>query len=356
MMFKAFRLIPSLPVLAGFALVAFLGCPNLIAQGSAVNEMGNGGRHTIQGRIYVSSGRRSDIVGLKIRLINFGAGDASVIADGTGTFSFKNLNAGNYRVIVEGGDLFENFQESVVIDDPGSSAMGGVLSAKGGPKIMNVQVYLRPKAGRDAPMALGVVNAQLASVPKPAIELYEGALRSIAEKDQQRAVTQLREAIAIHKEFPLAWNDLGVLLQNLSDSKGAIDAFRSAVRYDPQSAAANLNLGCALFNAGSYLEAEKHLMAAILRNNSSYRAHYYMGLTQIKLDRPDIAEQAFRRAIEVGHEQAGMAHYMLGGIYWSVKRYKEAADELEVYLKLMPNAKDSDKTRLSIAELRSKQN
>lgn len=352
-MFSAFRLVLSLNFLSiCFALV---GTTTLKAQGSASNDLGNGGRHTIQGRIYISNGRRSEVAGLRIRLTSFGFGDISVIADSSGSFSFKNLNSGNYVVKIEGGELFEDFQENVVIDDPGSSSMGGTVRVRGGARIANVQVYLRLRSDTNTSSPLGVINAQLASVPKAAANLYEAAQRSITEKNEAKAVIQLREAIAIHKTFSLAWNDLGVLLQKLSDQKGAIDAFRTAVEHDKESAAANLNLGCALFSGKAYAEAEAFLTAAIIRNGSSYRGHYYMGLTQLRLDRPDIAEQAFRKASEVGGEQAGMAHFMLGGIYWSVKRYRDAADELEKYLKLEPDAADAAKTRKSIAELRSKQ-
>jgi len=328
---------------------------NILAQGSASNYLGNGGIHTIQGRIYIEDGRRSEVTGLKIRLINFASNELSVIADGTGSFTFKGLVPGSYTVLIDGGNVFENVQENVVIDDPGSSNLSATLRLRGGAKIASVQIYLKPKQSREMRAALEVINAKLASVPKDAADLYENAQISINEKDESRAITQLRRAVAIHNEFSLAWNLLGQLLQKADDTRGAIEAFRTAVKYDTSSATANFNLGCALFNDKAYSEAEKHLMISLTINPASYRGHYYMGLTQLKLERPDIAEQAFRKAIEVGDDQAGMAHYMLAGIYWSAKRYKEAADELELYLKKEPDAKDITKTRASIAELRSKQ-
>lgn len=359
-MFLAFfeRVYPR-PYFVGAFIVLTLStfvAPKAGAQGSATNYLGNGGIHTIQGRLYIANGRRSDVMGMKIRLFNVASNDLSVIADGTGTFAFKNLLPGSYTVQIEGGDDFESVQENVLIDDPGSSNLSSTIRLRGGARIASVQVYLKPKQSKETLAGLKVINAKLASVPKPAVELYEKAQRSINEKNEAQAIGQLRDALAIHKEFSLAWNLLGLLLQKAADNTGAVAAFRSAVKYDSASAATNLNLGCALFNESIYPEAEKYLMDALVINPFSYRGHYYMGLTQLKLKRIDVAEQAFRRAIEVGSTEAGMAHYMLGGIYWSVKRYKDAANELELYLKLEPNAKDVAKTRASIAELRSKQN
>ena len=334
------------------ALVSFTFTSPSPAQGAA-NYLGNGGIHTIHGRLYVANGRRSEITGLRIRLFNLSSNDLSVIADGTGSFTFKNLIPGSYTVQIEGNENFENVQETVVIDDPGGSNLSATVRLRGGAKIASVQIFLRPKPGAAAG-SNSVVNAKLASVPKGGRDLYEAAQVSIKENNDARAVALLREALALHPDFSLAWNSLGLLLQKTGDVKGSVDAFRSAVRYDPESVAANLNLGCALYNDQAYPEAERHLTEALVRNPTLYRGHYYMGLTQLKRQRIDIAEQAFRKATEVGNEQAGMAHYMLGGIYWSVKRYKEAAAELELYLKLEPNAKDAEKTRASIAELRAK--
>lgn len=352
----SFRIVSLFMIAFVLFASAFISVSEAAAQGSVANDVGNGGRHAIQGRIYVASGRRSEIAGLKVRLVNISVGELELIADGTGTFVFRNLVPGTYTVFIDGGETYEDVQERVVIDDPGSSTLSSTILVRGGSRTANVQIYLRPKVVTQGDAAPDVINAKLAAVPKAAAELYEAAQRSIADKNDARAITQLREAVAIHADFSLAWNDLGVLLQKAGESKKALEAFRSAVKFDAASAAANLNLGCALFDAKAYPEAERYLTEALVRNDTSYRGHYYMGLTQVKLGRIDVAEQAFRKAVEVGADRAGLAHYMLGGIYWSVKRYGDAADELELYLKLEPNAKDAAKTRASITELRKKQN
>ena len=333
-------------------IVSF-GFQKAAAQGAS-NQTGNGGIHTIQGRIFVSNGRRSDVYGLRIRLLNAASNDLSLIADGSGTFTFRYLLPGSYTVVVEGGDAFEDVRESVFIDDPGSSNLSNTIRFRGGAKIANVQIYLNPKSSPQALAAAQVINAKLARAPRAARDLYYSAQKAVGEKNDTLAIAELRKAVEIHNEFGLTWNLLGLLLQKTSDHAGAVAAFRSAVKYDPDSAAVNANLGSALYNTKAYSEAERYLMNAILKNSSLFRAHYYMGLTQMKLNRIDIAEQAFRTAIQVGETDAAMAHYMLGGIYWSVKRYKDAADQLERYLKLEPKAKDAEKTRQSIAELRKK--
>ena len=66
------------------------------------------------------------------------------------------------------------------------------------------------------------------------------------------------------------------------------------------------------------------------------------------------AERELQRAVTLGGDQIVQAHYFLAGIYWRNGDYRRAADELETYLKLAPNAPDADKTRATIKELRAK--
>ena len=81
-----------------------------------------------------------------------------------------------------------------------------------------------------------------------------------------------------------------------------------------------------------------------------------MGRAQLGLQNIQFAEKAFVRAVQLSPGGMSKAHYFLAGIYWGEKQYQKAADELEKYLKLEPNAKDADQTRKAIADLRIKQN
>jgi len=56
------------------------------AQG-AVDYTGNGGRHTIQGRIYFPSGRRADAPGLVVRLESLNSAPLSIFTDSSGSFA-----------------------------------------------------------------------------------------------------------------------------------------------------------------------------------------------------------------------------------------------------------------------------
>ena len=53
------------------------------------------------------------------------------------------------------------------------------------------------------------------------------------------------------------------------------------------------------------------------------------------------------------HTSLAIDNKYLGGIYWRNKKYREAADELEKYVKLEPKAPDAGKIRGTIKTLRT---
>lgn len=334
-------------VLFFLAILAFSDSQFVLGQGGT-DTSGTGGRNSIKGRIYLPNGRALETP-ITVELQSTAHPPRTTFTDRDGHFLFASLSAGSYTVVVDAGEDFEVERESFMIDRESQ----GRVRLSPMPRALNFPVYLRPK--RRASMGRAeIISAKLSSVPKPAADLYEKAQLSIGKNDMPQAMVELRQAINIYRAFSLAWNDLGVLLERAGDAKQAVDAFRMAVRSDPDSFAALLNLGSALVEINQFDEAEKYLAIALTKNAASFRGHFYMGITQTKLGRLDIAEQAFLQAIKIGGDQTSRAHYLLAGVYWATKNYKRAADELEKYLTLEPKAKDAVKTRESIAELRRK--
>ncbi|MFL6373839.1 MAG: tetratricopeptide repeat protein [Pyrinomonadaceae bacterium] len=331
--------------------VILIGCGCASGQGS-VNYTGNGGSNSIQGRLVIPTGKRVESSGLRIRLQNPNSGDISVITDGTGSFAFRNLVPGSYQLIVEGGDVFDDAHESVFVDDFSSTTSGDPTRRTAG-RTVNVQLYLNPKQHSMDPAA-GIVDAKLAKEPKPARDKYEEAKKAVLNNDRTSAIAELREAVLLDQTFAIAWDELGLLLGASGDRAGSIAAFRRSVEADPKSTAALLHLGSALAESDHYREAETYLAAALASDPAQFLGHYYLGVTEVKLGRLDIAEKAFQKALELGGDKISRAHYMLGGVYWAQKAYSKAADELEKYLVANPKAADADRTRESIRELRSK--
>ncbi len=219
-----------------------------------------------------------------------------------------------------------------------------------------LQVYLTPKKSESDRGKPGVLNAALANVPKPALDLYNKAMDLSRDKNTwNQAIDQLKAAIALYPSFGLAYSEMGVLYLKLKQPDKALDALGTALKLMPNDYATLLTYGMILYDRQQFPAAEVEFRKAVEKNHVSPSGHLYLAMILLKRQALDEAEREFKDALQYGGDDVAIAHYYLGGIYWGRKEYKQAADELETYLKLVPNAPDSERLRATIKEFRHKQ-
>jgi len=101
-----------------------------------------------------------------------------------------------------------------------------------------------------------------------------------------------------------------------------------------------------------YGEAVPILRKALAKNDQSAVGHYFLGQALANLGLFEDAEKELLTALKLGNEEMKEAHRMLAIIYASRGANKQAADELEAYLKLAPNTPDAEKLKEKIRQLR----
>lgn len=320
------------------------------AQGSGRASTGTGGVHVIQGYVFFPSGRRAEGT-IVVRLQPSNGGEITVIPDSSGSFQFGSLSPGRYTVVVNAGDDYEVARESVFIDADLNLSRGGARIPRTARR-ETVMIHLQPKGGFVA--KAGVVNAALAEVPEKARKLFEKGLEHSRAGDAAKAAASLKEAVALHPNFPLALNELGVQYVKLGQVNKAIETLRSAVKLSPEAYGPRLNLGIALLEARQFPEAEEQLREALKLNASLPTGHMYLGFCLVRLNRYDDAEKELLLAVQESGNQLAMAQYYLGGIYWKKQDYPKAVEALETYLRLTPDARDAERVRATIKNLRSR--
>ncbi len=306
---------------------------------------GTGGRNTIEGRIYYPSGRNVD-KRLKVKMTGIRGGDFFTMADDTGAFSFRRVGAGTYVISVDGGSEYEPVNEQVDVVD-GSSSRGSEMG-----RVYNLQIQLRPRTAKANDRA-GVINAALTGVPKLAADLYEQALESVRAGDGNKALEQLRRAVALYPEFSLALNEMGVIYQNRGQLDQAAEAFQAAVKIAPQVFELRLNYGIVLLKSKQFAGAEAQLRRAVELKDTSTLAHLYWGKALIQLGKYPEAEKELQQVIKLGGNDVAMAYRFLGALYNERGENKLAVEALEKYLSLSPKAKDADSVREIIKQLRT---
>src|SRR5262249_8874397 len=245
---------------------------------------------------------------------------------------------------------FEVAYESVTIDSDVNLSRAG-LPSNPGTRRYSVMITLQPK--RVPQTKAAVVNAALAEVPQAARELYQQSLELSKAGQPAQAIDDLKAALALYPKFPLALNELGVQYLKIGQANKAVEPLRSAVGLSPDAFTPKLNLGIALLEVQQYADAETQLREA-LKLSSMPTAHMYLGITLAHLRDSSEAEKELKQADELSGDQLTLAHYYLGGLYWQLRSYQLAVNELETYLRLAPNAPDAERVRNTIRDLRAK--
>lgn len=335
-------------------LVLFLyaGCFTLSYGQSGVDQTGNGGLHTIQGRVYLPSGRTIDS-SIPVKLESTNNPTQSVYTDRNGSFSFRALNPGNYSIVVDAGENFQIAREYFTIDQeisiPGAPRIPPV------PKVFSVPVYLQFKAS--VVQKNEVLNAKLANVPREALQHCQKGIDLERTGKGEEAIKEFKQAIAIYPQFAIPHTELGKIYIKQGKHDEAVNELNLAIRLDATDFEARLNYGIALFGKREMQEAERELRGAAELNKTAVTPHYYLGLLFVQSRNLDDAQKEMETArLLKGERDFPLVHKYLGGIYWGKKQYQQAAEELEKYVKLVPDAKDADQTRKAISDLRSRQN
>jgi tetratricopeptide (TPR) repeat protein len=307
-------------------------------------DLGTGGLYVIQGTLIFPSGQRVDRP-MKVRLATPLRGEISTMTDTNGRFLFRRLSPGSYSIVIDGGESYENVNEQANIIQAGRS-MGSTE------QIIPILIRLKLKAGES--IRPEVVHADLANVPKPALDLYNSALKLAQEGKNKAAIEKLNQAISAHPNFMLAFNELGVQYQKINELEKANEALESALKISPNAFPPLVNQGIVLVRLKRYADAEVVLRASLKENEKSAIAHFYLGRALAYLGRFDDAEKELTAAITIGGDQMKEAHRYLGAIYHARGDTPRAIAELETYLRIAPKAEDADSVRELIKQLKNK--
>ncbi|MBA3242446.1 MAG: TonB family protein, partial [Acidobacteria bacterium] len=211
----------------------------------------------------------------------------------------------------------------------------------------------------------------------------ERGLRLYRQRDMKGAAKAFREAVRKRKDDPRAWLYLGQALVVRGELKDARKAFDNSLRLDPNFAAAHAGRAYLLLTIGHAFDAEKEAARALELDQKLIDAHYVVGLIRLR-------EEAWLKAIEkadamlkvddktavayllkseallglhglgsriLSEERRGAYDYDAATVAAASaaqpSRLKEAADNLEKYLALAPDAPDAATQREQLETLRA---
>lgn len=330
---------------AGFSLVLFSlflvvrVTAQGIPQGAASTDTGLGGVNTISGTIVSSTGQRIERR-VSIRLRSMTRGDRISTTDEYGNFAFRGLPSGDFLVLIEKEKDFEPFSQTV-----------SVIQPRGMPP-QNYYLSLRLISKPGTAGVPGVINADMAKVPKPALAKFNKAIELAKNGDRPGAISQLQEAIAEYPEFMIAYNEMGVQYMKLNELQKSDEALQAALKIDAKAYMPLMNRGIVLVMQKRYQDAEPLLREVVKMKSDQAVGHYFLGQAVANLGNFNEAEKELSAAVKLGGDEMKEAHRLLAIIYSSRGDKKHAIVELETYLRLVPTAPDAEQLRKVILRLK----
>jgi Tfp pilus assembly protein PilF len=304
------------------------------------------GRNAIYGRIFGPN--RQPVGDMYVELLDeVGSTITRQKADASGRFTFSGLGNGRYtvKVLPYGTDYLVQLQEvtlSTVSAVPGS-----------GSDQQHVDVYLRVNERANANpfgLAPGTVFAQ--DVPAPARKLYAEGLSFLREKKDKEAFEKLKQSLELFPTYYDALDRLGAEYATRGvDANGNLNPtylqaggalLMKAVEVNPRGYSSVFGLGWTQFQLGLNDEAVENLRRATTLYAKGADAHLWLGRALKRVSKPDQAEASFKRANELTEGKNAEVHKQLAGLYNEQKRYREAADELDLFLKVLHKTKGTE--------------
>jgi Flp pilus assembly protein TadD len=142
--------------------------------------------------------------------------------------------------------------------------------------------------------AINVLRAALANHPRNGQIYRIEAMALEASGKTDEAQTAFRQAISLDKGSPPDENpsiDYGIFLYRLGRAEAALDPLQAAVERYPDSARAQLELGCVLLALDRVLQAATHLERATALNPSGARGHLLLGKAYQRMGKSELARK-----------------------------------------------------------------
>lgn len=262
----------------------------------------------------------------------------------TGQFNFVGVSSGSFKVkvITTGTNFMEQTQDVQVIN-----------LTQGSSDAVYVDFRLRYDPRRFTIGSDGAAENIFVQegIPDEAQKLYKRGIALLDRKDES-GLAELESAIRLFPNYFDANYRLGREYVDRKEFQKALDYLIRAIDVNQRSFDSYYALGFSCFQLGKIEAATVAARAATVLRPTSVNALLLYG-TVLRLGGDYAqAEKTLAQAKKNAKDPVAQIHWQLALVLNKLNRNKEAADELEVFLKLQPNAPDRKQIEETIAKLR----
>ncbi len=269
--------------------------------------------------------------------------------DNSGRIVFSGISSGSFKIkVFTTGTSYLTQTQDVTLINFGSGDSTSSDSAY-------VDFYLRLDKQKVSLGLEGVTDVVFVQeVPEPARKLFnKGA--DLLKEDKEAGLIELQKSIDIFPNYYDALNLLGTQFAIRKMYGKAVPHLIKAIEINPRSFSGYYSLGYVSFYLNHRKESIEAFRAATILLPKSVNAQLWYGTVLRLEEKYDNAEKALKLAKTLSKKQPiAEIHWQLALLYNKLERNEEAADELESYLKILPDSPDAKKIKDLIARLKGK--
>lgn len=207
----------------------------------------------------------------------------------------------------------------------------------------------------EGPVATGPsepISAHQLSVPTNARESFENGLTLMnSKKDYPGALTQFESAVHAYPSYYEAYAEIGITHYYLGDVPAAEEALRKSIDLSSgKYSYAIVDLAEVFNNTGRFAEAEPIARQAVAVDDSSWRGYFELSRAQFGLKRPADAEASAAKARDLKPDYP-LVYLTLTNIHLALRNYPSVLQDIDGYLKLVPDSPTSDQVRKTRAQV-----
>ena len=283
------------------------------------------------GRVYLPNGKPASRMKVYLEMPN--GLSRYIPCDDGGNYEFRGMPGGRYKVKAVNPDDAEQYSDTAESDSTRAYA-----------NRVQVDVYLRLPVKHPAentkPEVIHIAEASQ-NIPKTARKAFEQGLKLQKENQLDQALTQFDQAIAQYPAYFQALTERGSLRMARNQLNEAAADFIAALKHNDKYVLALRGLGyCQL--------QQKQYDAALANLENAYKLAPQVGLTlmllgyaNLSVERYEPARECLTESLRLDPQGAARAHVYLAEMLAHEQKFKEAADEIQTYLKVNPQAADA---------------
>jgi tetratricopeptide (TPR) repeat protein len=194
-------------------------------------------------------------------------------------------------------------------------------------------------------------SATTAMAPKKAADAYEKGAQSLKKQQWADAEQQFTTAVRDYPKYAIAWFELGRLFQQQNKLEDATRAYQEAIHADSKFSGPYEQLAVLAAAGGDWPATARHTSQLFrLDSDAGAEFYFYSAVANHYLGNSAVALQHAREAARLDRQhQNPKINHVLGVLLDEMGMYREAAENLRVYLTLTPTAPDAAAIREQLA-------